>query len=239
MGLPRQNTLMSCPSAIGARSTSIGAPAAIVEASGFIWEMNGQAVNTVPTAAAAPVATKRKSRRVGWSAEDAVVTIPNPFLAAAGGTARETPKADAQQRDQVGLPAPATPAAAEDRLLRPRRPTKQSRIVLLAPLPKERKPTIRLQACNALNPCRPLFYSYIRDTSPDADSAVPARHSPKYRDDSHAVRVPGCGGPYHRASGLCGVRPGLPPGRHGLSRPGQADPPHLMGEIRGMAAGSG
>src|SRR5262249_39326676 len=66
-------------------------------------------------------------------------------------------KADAQERDQVGLPAPATPAAAEDRLLRPRRPTKQSRIVLLAPLPKERKPTIRLQACNALNPCRPLF----------------------------------------------------------------------------------
>src|SRR6516165_4456796 len=81
MGLPRQNTLMSCPSAIGDKSTSIGAPAAIVEASGFIWEMNGQAVNTVPTAAAAPVATKRKSRRVGWSAEDAVVTIPNPFLA--------------------------------------------------------------------------------------------------------------------------------------------------------------
>src|SRR6516225_5715392 len=75
---------MSCPSAIGDRSTSIGAPAAIVEASGFIWEMNGQAVKTVPTAAKAPVATKRKSRRVGWSAEDAVVTIPNPFIAAAG-----------------------------------------------------------------------------------------------------------------------------------------------------------
>jgi hypothetical protein len=58
----------------------------MVEASGFIWEMNGHAVNTVPTAAAAPVATKRKSRRV-VSAEDAVVTIPNPFSAAAGGTA--------------------------------------------------------------------------------------------------------------------------------------------------------
>src|SRR6202049_5144977 len=70
---------MSCPSAIGVRSTSIGAPAAMVEASGFIWETNGQSVAAPPTAAAAPVATKRKSRRVGWSAEDAVVTIPNPF----------------------------------------------------------------------------------------------------------------------------------------------------------------
>src|SRR6185437_6968652 len=120
IGFDRQNTLMSCPSAIGARSTSIGAPAAMVEASGFIWEMKGQSVATPPTAAAAPVATKRKSRRVGWSAEDAVVTIPNPFLAAAGGTARGTPKADAQERDLVRLPAPATPAAAEDRLFRPR-----------------------------------------------------------------------------------------------------------------------
>src|SRR6266566_6111177 len=79
---------MSCPSAIGVRSTSIGAPAAIVEASGFIWDTNGQSVNSPPTAAAAPVATKRKSRRVEWSAElAAVVTIPYPFLAAAGGTA--------------------------------------------------------------------------------------------------------------------------------------------------------
>src|SRR6267142_4118328 len=77
---------MSCPSAIGARSTSIGAPAAMVEASGFIWETNGQSAATPPTAAAAPVATKRKSRRVE-STEDAVVTIPNPFLTAAGGTA--------------------------------------------------------------------------------------------------------------------------------------------------------
>src|SRR5215831_2973603 len=78
---------MSCPSAIGERSTSIGAPAAIVEASGFIWEMNGQSVATPPTAAAAPVATKRKSRRVGWSAEDAVVTIPTLSSFATGGTA--------------------------------------------------------------------------------------------------------------------------------------------------------
>src|SRR5215475_15512701 len=105
MGLPRQNTLMSCPSAIGDRSTSIGAPAAIVEASGFIWDTKGQSVATPPTAAAAPVATKRKSRRVGWSAEDAVVTIPNPFIAAAGGTA---PK-DAPDVNGIGCRRPRPP----------------------------------------------------------------------------------------------------------------------------------
>src|SRR5580704_7601657 len=103
---------MSCPVAIGVRSTWIGAPAAMVEASGFIWEISGHAAATAPTVAAAPVATKRKSRRVE-PAEDAVVTIPNPFSAAAGGT---TP-GDAQT-DQRRLPAPATPAAAE----RPRMP---------------------------------------------------------------------------------------------------------------------
>jgi hypothetical protein len=48
---------MSCPSAIGVRSTSIGAPAAIVEASGFIWETSGHTVAAAPTAATAPVAT--------------------------------------------------------------------------------------------------------------------------------------------------------------------------------------
>src|SRR6202040_3357343 len=101
---------MSCPSAIGARSTSIGAPAAIVEASGFIWETNGQRVASPPTAAAAPVATKRKSRRVE-STEDAVVTFPNPFSAAAGGTA----PGDARTKGGR-LPAPATPAAAEGAL---------------------------------------------------------------------------------------------------------------------------
>src|SRR3954467_8023195 len=108
IGAPRQNTLMSCPSAIGVRSTSIGAPAAIVEASGFIWAMNGQSVAAPPTAAAHPVATKRKSRRVGCSAEDAVVTIANPFQAAAGGTAPGN-----THTDQGRLPAPASPAAAE------------------------------------------------------------------------------------------------------------------------------
>src|ERR1700755_2391466 len=99
---------------MGARSTSIGAPAAIVEASGFIWETKGQSAARPETPAAAPVATKRKSRRVGWSAEDVVVTIPNPFQARSRWNRPE--RRPRRQRDR--MPAPATPAAAEDRLFR-------------------------------------------------------------------------------------------------------------------------
>src|ERR1700761_2355808 len=146
---------MSCPAATGAKSTSIGAPAAIVEASGFIWETNGQSVATPPTAAAAPVATKRKSRRVE-PAEDAVVTIPNPFSAAAGGTAPGN-----AHTKQGRLPAPATPRRQKDHFSRPIGRNKQSRIVLLAPLPEERKPGIGWQACNALNPRPTMIYSDI------------------------------------------------------------------------------
>ena len=56
IGLERQNTLITWPSAIGARSTSIGAPAAMVEASGFIWLISGQATAAAPTAPTVPVA---------------------------------------------------------------------------------------------------------------------------------------------------------------------------------------
>src|SRR5437588_115876 len=138
IGLPRQNTLMSCPSAIGARSTSIGAPAAMVEASGFIWETSGHTVAAAPTAATAPVATKRKSRRVGWSAEDAVVTIPSPFSSAASGTAPETQKASPEEAAGARGPRGGRTTA----LSLPERRNRQSRIVLLAPLPDERKPAI-------------------------------------------------------------------------------------------------
>src|SRR3954471_24830875 len=74
IGLPRQNTLITWPAAIGARSTSIGAPAAMVEASGFICATSGTSTAAAPTAPATPVAMKRKSRRVG-SAEDVIVTV--------------------------------------------------------------------------------------------------------------------------------------------------------------------
>ena len=43
---------------------------------------------------------------------------------------------------------------------------KQSRIVLLAPLPDERKPAIGSQACNALNPRRVMIYSDISCRAP-------------------------------------------------------------------------
>jgi hypothetical protein len=53
----------------------MGAPAATVEASGFSWATSGHATAAAPTVATAPVATKRKSRRL-CPAEDDVVTIP-------------------------------------------------------------------------------------------------------------------------------------------------------------------
>ena len=56
IGLERQNTLITWPSATGARSTSTGAPAAMVEASGFIWLISGQATAAAPTAPTVPVA---------------------------------------------------------------------------------------------------------------------------------------------------------------------------------------
>src|ERR1700679_3892670 len=134
---------MSWPEAIGARSTAIGAPAAMVEASGFICETNGQSETTPPTAAKAPVATKRKSRRVGCSAEDAVVTIPNPFISY---DRRNRPgKAD---REAAGARDPR--GGRKTAFIRPHRQKEQSRIVLLAPLPEERKPAIGCPACNAL-----------------------------------------------------------------------------------------
>src|SRR4051812_10907369 len=146
---------MSCPSAIGARSTSIGAPAAMVEASGFIWETSGHTVAAAPTAATAPVATKRKSRRVGWAAEDAVVTIPTPSSSAASGTAPETPKAC----PEVAAGARGPRGGRTTALSPPNRGNMQSRIVLLAPLPDERKPARGRQRCNALNPRRAVIYS--------------------------------------------------------------------------------
>src|SRR6266478_6344277 len=79
-----------------------------------------------------------------------------PFPAAAGGTA----PGDAHT-DQGRLPAPRPPRRQKDRFSQPIGRNKQSRIVLLAPLPEERKPGIGCPACNALNPRRALIYSEI------------------------------------------------------------------------------
>src|ERR1700676_3799752 len=208
---------MSWPEAIGARSTSIGAPAAMVEASGFIWEMKGQRVAAPPTAAAAPVATKRKSRRVGCSAEDAVVTIPNPF-----------PSCSRRNRPRRRIDDPGEAAGARDprggrRTTFPSQSgrTKQSTIVLLAPLPDERKPAIGCPACNALIPRGVMFYSdiswgpegnrrSITGRSQHAGCAFPARYSPEHRDDSSPLRLPLRGSAYHLTRRLSGFRPPLP-----------------------------
>jgi tRNA (cytidine/uridine-2'-O-)-methyltransferase len=76
--LPRHFTVTAWPTAIGFTFTSIE-DSASVSAAGLRLLMNGQAVAIVPTAAMAPVATMRKSRRVGspWAPagilEDAIV----------------------------------------------------------------------------------------------------------------------------------------------------------------------
>src|ERR1700723_243293 len=116
---------MSCPEGLGVRSTSIGAPAALVAGSGVIWETNGQSEPTPAAAAPAPVATKRKSRRVGCSAEDAVVTIPNPFISCSRWN-RPGDREAAGARDPRGGRRPPLSGPTGDK--------EQSRIVLLAPL---------------------------------------------------------------------------------------------------------
>src|SRR5437870_5120227 len=189
---------MSCPWAIGVRSTSMGAPAAIVEASGFIWETNGQRVAAPPTAAAHPVATKRKSRRVGYSAEDAVVTITNPFQAAAGGTAPGN-----AHTDQGRLPAPASPAAAERPLFPANRAEQAVQNRSIGTLAGRAQARYRLPSvqCTKSAPSDVLFRHFMgpRGLSPNADCAFPARHPAEHRHDSSSLRVSECGCPYHRA----------------------------------------
>ena len=71
---PRQTTLITCPTAIAARSTSSGAPVAKVDASGFICATSGHVAAAAPVAATAAVAILRRSRRVG-STGIAVITF--------------------------------------------------------------------------------------------------------------------------------------------------------------------
>jgi hypothetical protein len=63
-GWLRHVNVTDWPGWIGARSISIEASAS-TSADGFIWSMNGHKVAAAPTAPMAPVAMKRKSRRVG------------------------------------------------------------------------------------------------------------------------------------------------------------------------------
>src|SRR5579883_2794195 len=63
-GFPRHFTVIAWPTAIGFTFTSM-VERASVSAAGLRLLMKGQAVAIAPTAAMAPVATMRKSRRVG------------------------------------------------------------------------------------------------------------------------------------------------------------------------------
>jgi len=67
--LPRHFTVIAWPTALDYTFTSID-DSANVSAAGLRLLMNGQAVAIAPTAAMAPEATIRKSRRVGspWAA---------------------------------------------------------------------------------------------------------------------------------------------------------------------------
>src|SRR5256885_14039664 len=95
---------MSWPSAIGERSPSSGAPAAMVDWSGFICEISGQ-IDAAPAAApAAPVAMKRKSRRGGLAQED---LLANQTSLAAGAERAANPEAGGRcPRGRKGGPRP-------------------------------------------------------------------------------------------------------------------------------------
>src|SRR5258708_3566068 len=151
---------MSCPSAIGARSTSIGAPAAIVEASGFICETSGHTVAAAPTAATAPVSTKRKSPRVGSTAADAFTTLPNPFFSSPIATTRDTPKA----RPERGCRRPRPPRRQKNRFSSPN-PAEQAvqnrSIGTLAVRAQARYRLASVQ-CTKSAPDRDLFNTFTR-----------------------------------------------------------------------------
>src|SRR6478752_375000 len=219
-------------------STSIGAPAAMVDASGFIWEMKGQSAAAPPTATAAPVATNKKSRRVGWSAEDAVVTIPTLSSYAAGGTAPGAPKVP-----RTACRRPRPPAAAELHVPPPKQGENSSpESFYWHPCRASASPlSARERAMNEFRGQRCFIETFPARTEPGtahADSAFPTRHPPEHRHDSQALRLSGRGRPYHRTGGLPRLRPAFPPGGNGLPRSGQHRQARLLVEIRAMAHGA-
>src|SRR6185312_10808676 len=211
---------MSCPSAIGVRSTSIGAPAAMVAASGFIWATSGHTVAAAPTAATAPVATKRKSRRVGWSAEDAVVTIPSPFLSAADGTAPDTlntrPEEAAGARGPRGGRKTAFPPPI------PAEQAVQNRSIGTLAVRAQARYRLASVQCTKSASSRDLFNTSRPhfEARHHADRTLPAGHPPEHGNDSSPVRLPGRGCPYYRAGRLSGLGPAFPQGGNGLPRSG-------------------
>src|SRR3954469_18967131 len=158
--------------------------------------MKGQSAAAPPTAAAAPVATNKKSRRVGWSAEDAVVTIPTLSSYAADGTVPGAPKVP-----KTVCRRPRPPAAAELHVSPPEQgensspesfywhPCRASASPLTAwgramhEFPRER--------CFI-----ETFPAHNQPATTHADRPFPARYPPEHRHDSQALRLSGHRCPY-------------------------------------------
>src|ERR1700730_14857271 len=185
----------------------MGAPAAIVDASGFIWAISGTSVAAAPPAPAAPVETKRKSRRVG-SAADMVVTGLNPFRLASSRRRHGLPK----------RPSPHTTLPATTEAVTVRQDNDGHRGGLLAPLPAQRKGA-NAAVIRALDPwLMGLAHPATRPCQPDADRIIRTRYPAEHRHDPEARRLPGARSPSDRARGISDQRPGVSPRRNGLPR---------------------
>ena len=153
--------------------------------------MKGQSAAAPPTAAAAPVATNKKSRRVGWSAEDAVVTIPTLSSYAAGGTAP-----GGAQGPRNRLPAPAAPRGGRtSRVPAKTRRKQQSKSFYWHPCRTSASPlTARKRAMHEFRGRRCFIETFPARNQPvtaHADRTFPTRHPPEHRHDSPPLRLSG------------------------------------------------
>ena len=75
IGAPRHSTTICCPTAIFEMSISMGAPAAITSADGFMESISGQAMAPAPIAAPDTAMRDRRSRRLGSGPDEAACDI--------------------------------------------------------------------------------------------------------------------------------------------------------------------
>src|SRR6266478_3731946 len=137
------------------------------------------------------------------------------------------------------LPASATLAAAERPLFPANRAEQAVQNRSIGTLAGRAQARYRLVSVQCTKSARSVdlfrYFMGTRRAVTHAGCAFPARHLAEYRDDSSSLCVPECGGPYYRTRWFSGVRPALPPGRHGLSRRGGHHASRLMVKIRAMA----
>ena len=82
---------------------------------------------------------------------------------------------------------------------------------------------------------RPAYRDRGSPQACHADRPLRAGHSPEYRHNSPALRLPGHRSTHHRAGRLPRDRSCVPPGRHGLPGPGHPHPAHIVFGLRGLA----